>query len=88
MGELTERDEDIIRTSVNFRSKYNEATLLWKKKRSSILVNCPECVSREVEKKKKETRARSAPVDEGPVDQPLFERLRRLRRELADADAP
>ena len=66
MGELTERDEDIIRTSVNFRSKYNEATLLWKKKRSSILVNCPECVSREIEKKKKELEAEfNAAEEEG-----------------------
>ena len=58
MGELTVRDEDIIRASVNFVKIWNyEVTLLWKNKRDWILVNCPECVSREIEKNKKQLEA-------------------------------
>ena len=40
MGELTERDEDIIRTSV-FNILDNEVTLLWKNKRSINIGKLP-----------------------------------------------
>ena len=56
MGELTERDEELIRASVVLDLR-NEATLLCKNTRKSILVNCPECVSREIAKRKKQLEA-------------------------------
>ena len=56
MGELTERDEELIRASVILDLR-NEATLLCKNTRKSILVNCPECVSREIAKRKKQLDA-------------------------------
>ena len=56
MGELTERDEELIRASV-ILDLQNEATLLCKNTRKSILVNCPECVSREIAKRKKQLEA-------------------------------
>ena len=57
MGELTARDEELIRASVVFCDLKNEATLLFKNTRKSILVNCPECVSREIIKKKTQLEA-------------------------------
>ena len=56
MGELTERDEELIRASVVLDLE-NVATLLCKNTRKSILVNCPECVSREIAKRKKQLEA-------------------------------
>ena len=56
MGELTERDEELIRASVVLDLQ-NVATLLCKNTRKSILVNCPECVSREIAKRKKQLEA-------------------------------
>jgi len=56
MGELTERDEELIRASV-ILDLQNLATLLCKNTRKSILVNCPECVSREIAKRKKQLEA-------------------------------
>ena len=56
MGELTERDEELIRASV-ILDLQNVATLLCKNTRKSILVNCPECVSREIAKRKKQLEA-------------------------------
>ena len=56
MGELTERDEELIRASVVLDLR-NEATLLCKNTRKSILVNSPECVSREIAKRKKQLEA-------------------------------
>ena len=56
MGELTERDEELIRASVVLDLQI-VATLLCKNTRKSILVNCPECVSREVAKRKKQLEA-------------------------------
>ena len=57
MGELTARDEELIRASVIFFDLKNEATLLCKNTKKSILVNCPECVSREITKKKTQLEA-------------------------------
>ena len=56
MGELTERDEELIRASV-ILDLQNVPTLLCKNTRKSILVNCPECVSREIAKRKKQLEA-------------------------------
>ena len=56
MGELTERDEELIRASVVLDLQI-VATLLCKNTRKSILVNCPECVSREIAKRKKHLEA-------------------------------
>ena len=56
MGELTERDEELIRASVVLDLQ-NVATLLCKNTRKSILVNCTECVSREIAKRKKQLEA-------------------------------
>ena len=70
MGELTERDEDIIRVpDVPCDSGHDPARfpqvgrLLWKKSGQNSLPNCPECTARE-KKKIREEYESSTPEEE------------------------
>jgi len=70
MGERTERDDEKIRVSDEYRPTKNVGTLLWKKLSKSTVPNCPECTSRE--KKKIEAKYEEDVLEEERSRDALF----------------